>query len=57
MDLDMQFEPIMMSVFMIGTKTSLDAGNSSTRNCLLTGNSIRVNYTAVKMTITRGQSA
>jgi len=55
MPLDMLFEPIMYSAYMIGTKTPLDAGNSSSqmaRNLLLTGNN-----TAVKIWITRGQSA
>lgn len=55
MPLDMPFEPIMYSVYMIGKKTPLDAGNSSSlmaRNRLLTGNN-----TAVKISITRGQSA
>lgn len=47
----MQFEPIIMFATLMGKKTSLDAGNSSIRNCLL------VNNTAVKMTMTRGQSA
>ena len=47
------FEPIIMFAVIIGTKTPLDAGNSSIRNCLLAG----PNNTAVKMTITRGQSA
>lgn len=56
---DMQFEPIIYSVCIIGTKTSLDAGNSSLpiksviRNSLLAN----VNSNAVKMTMTRGQSA
>lgn len=49
----MQFEPIIMFALVMGTKTSLDAGNSSIRNCLLVG----FNNTAVKMTMTRGQSA
>jgi len=49
----MLFEPIMTSVFMMVTKTSLVAGNSSTRNWLLAGNT----KTAVKMSETRGQSA
>jgi virulence-associated protein VapD len=54
MFLDMQFEPIMLSVFMIGIKTSLDAKTSSIlRNRLLAGG----NNTAVKMLMTRGQSA
>lgn len=55
MPLDMLFEPIMCSIYMIGTKTPLDAGNSSSlmvRNRLLTGNN-----TAVKISMTRGQSA
>jgi hypothetical protein len=51
---DMQFEPIMMSVFIIGTKTSLDAGNSSIlRKRILAGG----NNTAVKTSLTWGQSA
>lgn len=50
---DMLFEPIMLSVCMMGTKTPLDAGNSSTtRNSLLTEKT-----SEVKMTMTRGQSA
>lgn len=49
----MQFEPIIMFATLMGKKTSLDAGNSSIRNCLLVG----LNNTAVKMTMTRGQSA
>lgn len=51
---DMLFEPIMMSVFIIGKKTSLDAGKSSIlRNQILVGG----NNTTVKMLVTRGQSA
>ena len=51
---DMQFEPIMMSVFIIGKKTSLDARNSSIlRKRILAGG----NNTAVKMSLTRGQFA
>ena len=53
--LDMLFEPIMCSRYMIATKTPLDAGNSSrvmARNRLLTDNN-----TAVKISMTRGQSA
>lgn len=49
----MLFEPIVCSVCTVGTKTSLDAGNSSIRSSLLAGH----NNTAVKMTATRGQSA
>jgi Cytochrome C and Quinol oxidase polypeptide I/LAGLIDADG endonuclease len=49
----MLFEPILSANIRMGTKTPLDAGNSSIRNCLLAGG----NNTAVKMTTTRGQSA
>lgn len=49
----MQFEPITMFAGVIGKKTPLDAGNSSIRNYLLAGD----NNTAVKMIISRGQSA
>ena len=55
MPLDMPFEPIMCLLHMVRTKTPLDAGNSSSlraRNRLLTGNN-----TAVKISMTRGQSA
>ena len=49
----MQFEPIIMIAVVIGTKTPLDAKNSSIRNYLLaSGNNI-----AVKMIMARGQSA
>ena len=47
----MPFEPIVMSVFTMAKKTSLDAGNSSSRNRILVG------ATTVKMSVTRGQSA
>nr|AYE93203.1 LAGLIDADG homing endonuclease [Termitomyces sp.] len=61
----MQSEAIMLSIFIMGTKTSLDAGNSSSfkgaRSRLLVGASdpsIRTNNnTTVKMSVTRGQSA
>jgi hypothetical protein len=49
----MLFEPIISANIIMVTKTPLDAGNSSIRNCLLAGG----NNTAVKMTTTRGQSA
>ena len=52
---DMQFEPINFSIYLIGTKTSLDAGNSPNflRNWILLGG----NNTKVRMSVTRGQSA
>lgn len=50
---DMLFESIMMSILMIKTKTSLDAGTSSRRTQILVG----VHNTTVIMLGTRGKSA
>lgn len=49
----MQFEPIIMFATLMGKKTSLNAGNSSIKNCLL----VSLNNSAVKMAMIRGQSA
>jgi len=50
---DMLFESIMMSILMIKTKTSLDAGTSSRRTQIL----VALHNTTVKMLGTRGKSA
>ena len=52
---NMLFEPIVKCMFTIGTKTSLDAGIPSS---LMAWNWILAyNYSAVRKSITRGQSA